>query len=100
MDEAERGFSFRKDAPLDMRMGPDVACSAEHLVNTWPESELGQIFREYGEERHWKGIASRYATLHSLSAATAVGGGGGGGGGEDSRVSKCGIVAAGQPAYS
>ena len=60
VDQADRGFSFSKAAPLDMRMGPSAPASAEHIVNTWSESELGQIFREYGEERHWKGIASRY----------------------------------------
>ena len=59
VDQAHRGFSFSKDAPLDMRMGPSAVASAEQLVNTWPEAQLGQIFREYGEERHWKGIASR-----------------------------------------
>ncbi|KAL3160154.1 hypothetical protein ABBQ32_010922 [Trebouxia sp. C0010 RCD-2024] len=59
VDQGDRGFSFSKEAPLDMRMGPGAAASAEQLLNTWSEAELGQIFREYGEERHWKGIASR-----------------------------------------
>lgn len=59
VDQAHRGFSFTKDAPLDMRMGPSAEVSAEQILNTWSEAELGQIFREYGEERHWKGIASR-----------------------------------------
>ena len=59
VDQAHRGFSFSKDAPLDMRMGPSAEVSAEQILNTWSEAELGQIFREYGEERHWKGIASR-----------------------------------------
>lgn len=59
VDQGDRGFSFSKEAALDMRMGPGAAASAEQLLNTWSEAELGQIFREYGEERHWKGIASR-----------------------------------------
>ena len=70
VDQAERGFSFSKTAPLDMRMGPDAAASAEQIVNTWSETELGQIFREYGEERHWKGIASRCA--HHATYASAM----------------------------
>ena len=71
VDQAERGFSFSKAAPLDMRMGPDAPVSAKDMVNTWSESELGQVFREYGEERHWKGIASRYTChrIHTCSAA-------------------------------
>ena len=59
VDQAHRGFSFSKDAPLDMRMGPSAEVSAEQILNTWSEADLGQIFREHGEERHWKGIASR-----------------------------------------
>lgn len=42
-----------------MRMGPSAAASAEQILNTWSEAELGQIFRDYGEERHWRGIAGR-----------------------------------------
>lgn len=62
VDQGDRGFSFSKEAPLDMRMGPSAAASAEQILNTWSEAELGQIFREYGEERHWKGIAGRCTT--------------------------------------
>ncbi|KAL0051717.1 hypothetical protein WJX82_000937 [Trebouxia sp. C0006] len=59
VDQGHRGFSFSQDAPLDMRMGPSAEVSAEQILNAWSEAELGQIFREYGEERYWKGIASR-----------------------------------------
>lgn len=34
--------------------------SAEQLVNTWPEAEIGKVIREFGEERHWRGIARRW----------------------------------------
>jgi 16S rRNA (cytosine1402-N4)-methyltransferase len=50
LDEAERGFSYRLDGPLDMRMGPDAAQSAAEIVNEWPEDRLTDIIRRYGEE--------------------------------------------------
>ncbi|MFH0761258.1 MAG: 16S rRNA (cytosine(1402)-N(4))-methyltransferase RsmH [Bacteroidota bacterium] len=49
IDNPERGFSFRYDAELDMRMSPDIPGSASVIVNQAPESELIRIFREYGE---------------------------------------------------
>jgi 16S rRNA (cytosine1402-N4)-methyltransferase len=51
LDDATRGFSFRLDGPLDMRMDQRAALSAYDLVNEEPEAELARIFREYGEER-------------------------------------------------
>ena len=59
MDTAERGFSFLRDGPLDMRLGPSAPHSAAEIVNNWSEDELGRIFREYGEERYWRHIAQR-----------------------------------------
>ena len=49
-DEGNRGFSFRTDAPLDMRMDQTSSLTAEKLVNELPEVELARIFFEYGEE--------------------------------------------------
>ncbi|MDH5525934.1 MAG: 16S rRNA (cytosine(1402)-N(4))-methyltransferase RsmH [Nitrospirota bacterium] len=57
LDDAARGFSFRHDGPLDMRMDPDGPTTAADLVNTLDETELTRIFREYGEERHAARIA-------------------------------------------
>jgi 16S rRNA (cytosine1402-N4)-methyltransferase len=57
LDQAERGFSFNKEAPLDMRMNPEGDLTASTVVNTYPEAELLQIFSEYGEERMSKTIA-------------------------------------------
>ncbi len=51
LDDAARGFSFRLDGPLDMRMDQRAELSAYDLVNEEPEAELARIFREYGEER-------------------------------------------------
>lgn len=58
LDEASRGFSFRTDAPLDMRMDPTAGQAAAEVVNTAEAQELARIFREYGEER-WAGRIAR-----------------------------------------
>ena len=57
LDEAERGFSYMQDAPLDMRMDPLSALTARELVNTWSEEELAQVIWKYGEEKWSKRIA-------------------------------------------
>ncbi len=50
LDHAERGFSYRHDGPLDMRMGPDALISADDVINRWSQADLTRIIREYGEE--------------------------------------------------
>jgi 16S rRNA (cytosine1402-N4)-methyltransferase len=57
IDRPERGFSYRTDAPLDMRMDPAAELSASDLVNEAGERKLTRIFREYGEERYARPIA-------------------------------------------
>jgi len=57
LDRGERGFSFQQAGPLDMRMNRESELSAELIVNSWPEGELGRIFRDYGEESQWKRAA-------------------------------------------
>ncbi len=57
LDDAERGFSYMQDAPLDMRMDSSSSLSAKDVVNTYTESELFRVISEYGEER----FASRIA---------------------------------------
>jgi 16S rRNA (cytosine1402-N4)-methyltransferase len=58
-DSPERGFSFRFDAPLDMRMNPASGITAADLLQQLPESEIARIIFEYGEERHSRRIARR-----------------------------------------
>ena len=59
LTKAERGFSFSKDAPLDMRFDTDSDFSAYDVVNTYKEDDLVRIFSEYGEERFSKRIARK-----------------------------------------
>lgn len=59
LDQAERGFSYHQDAPLDMRMDLDGTLSAYDIVNKWPYEDLIRIFFQYGEERFSKQIARR-----------------------------------------
>lgn len=57
LDEAERGFSYQQDAPLDMRMDESKSFSAYDVVNTYSETDLNRIIYTYGEERWAKRIA-------------------------------------------
>jgi 16S rRNA (cytosine1402-N4)-methyltransferase len=57
LDEAERGFSYMQDAPLDMRMDPSSSLTAREIVNTWAEKDLAQLIWKYGEEKWSKRIA-------------------------------------------
>ena len=57
LDAGERGFSYRQEGPLDMRMGPDAPRTAHQLVNQAPESELVRILRTLGEERFSRRVA-------------------------------------------
>jgi len=59
LDKAERGFSFRAEGPLDMRMDPSQGTNAAALVNEATEEELCGIFWQYGEERFARQIARR-----------------------------------------
>ena len=59
LDNEERGFSYMKDAPLDMRMSQDDAFTACQVVNTYGEKELTEIIRKYGEEK-WASRISKF----------------------------------------
>ncbi|MDW3715011.1 16S rRNA (cytosine(1402)-N(4))-methyltransferase RsmH [Pseudomonas sp. 2023EL-01195] len=57
LDDAERGFSFLNDGPLDMRMDPTRGVSAAQWIATAPEDEIARVLKEYGEERFAKRMA-------------------------------------------
>jgi len=59
LDEADRGFAYSFDAPLDMRMDNTTGVTAADVLNSYEEKDLVKIFKEYGEERYAKQIASR-----------------------------------------
>jgi 16S rRNA (cytosine1402-N4)-methyltransferase len=57
LDTPERGFSFRSEAPLDMRFDPEASITAADLVNNLPEAELADLIYQYGEERRSRAVA-------------------------------------------
>src|SRR3989338_8535548 len=57
LDDAERGFSFMNDGPLDMRMNPDAGVSVADFIASAAEEEIARVFKEYGEERFAKRMA-------------------------------------------
>ena len=59
LESDSRGFSFQKNAPLDMRLNPNQELTAEYIVNNYPEIELAHLIKAYGEERHSRQIARR-----------------------------------------
>ena len=61
LDQAERGFSFMQDGPLDMRMDTSCGISAAEWVNTESEAEMARVFKEYGEERFARRMAGAIA---------------------------------------
>ncbi len=58
LDEVDRGFSYSRDAPLDMRMDPGAPVTAADVLNTYSQGELVRVLREYGEERFAPRIAA------------------------------------------
>jgi 16S rRNA (cytosine1402-N4)-methyltransferase len=68
LDNAERGFSFLHDAPLDMRFSPTQSMTAADLVNDLPEADLADLIFRHGEDRHARRIAS--AIVHARPLRT------------------------------
>lgn len=73
LDEAERGFSFHQDAPLDMRMDRDNPTSAAMVVNEWSEAELSRIIWEYGEEKWSRRLAQFIVKARATAPLTTTG---------------------------
>jgi 16S rRNA (cytosine1402-N4)-methyltransferase len=70
LDTAERGFSFRADGPLDMRLDPRSPTTAADMVNTLPEEELANLIYKYGEETASRRIARRIAEARDREPIT------------------------------
>jgi 16S rRNA (cytosine1402-N4)-methyltransferase len=70
VDQAERGFSFSKEAPLDMRFNPDNPITAQQLVNGLTEQELANIIYQFGEERNSRKIAKAIVKARPIHTTT------------------------------
>ncbi len=70
VDEAARGFSFRNDGPLDMRMDPDSGMSAAAWLSTASETEISDVLWRYGEERRSRQIARRIVDTRKTNPLT------------------------------
>lgn len=66
LDERERGFSYKQDAPLDMRMNQDQELTAYHVVNTYDYHDLVRIFFKYGEDKFSKQVARKIEQARSI----------------------------------
>ena len=70
LDEADRGFAYSYDAPLDMRMDSTQGNTAADILNTYAESDLARIFKEYGEERYAKAVAKNIVEMRKTQQFT------------------------------
>ncbi|MDP1929168.1 MAG: 16S rRNA (cytosine(1402)-N(4))-methyltransferase RsmH [Thiobacillus sp.] len=73
LDDATRGFSFRFDSPLDMRMDPGSGLSAAEWLATAAEGEISEVIRSYGEERFAKSIARAIVAARQIEAIRTTG---------------------------
>ncbi|MEM6452634.1 MAG: 16S rRNA (cytosine(1402)-N(4))-methyltransferase RsmH [Cyanobacteria bacterium P01_D01_bin.105] len=74
LDQSHRGFSFRYEAPLDMRMDDTQALTAQEIVNHWDEKTLADTIYEYGEERLSRRIARRIVEKRPFTTTTELAG--------------------------
>ena len=70
LDVAERGFSYRNDAPLDMRMDQSQPWSASDVVNGYPAAQLAKVLQQYGDERFAKRIANAIVAARPIESTT------------------------------
>lgn len=73
LDQAERGFSFREDAPCDMRMNPDSEPSAAEFLESADDAELIRAIRDYGEEPSWRRVVNRIKDARGTGALKRTG---------------------------
>ena len=73
LDNGERGFSYREDAPLDMRMDQRKALTAREVVNSYSEQDLYRIIRDYGEDRFAKNIAKHIVRERQIQSIETTG---------------------------
>ncbi len=74
LDAARRGFGYRADGPLDMRMGPDASMAAADIVNTWPQADIAAILRRFGEERFAARVAAAIVAARPLAGTEELAG--------------------------
>ncbi len=74
LDDADRGFSYRQDAPLDMRMDPDDPWSADDVVNGYAEAELTHVLAAYGDERYARRIAQAIVAARPIETTSELAG--------------------------
>lgn len=72
VDAAERGFSYHRSGPIDMRMGADVSESAADIVNSYNREDLRDLIRRFGEERHAGRIADGIIAARPIGDTTAL----------------------------
>ena len=73
LDTADRGFTYREDAPLDMRMDQRQTQTARDIVNGYSESELYRVIRDYGEEKFAKNIARHIVSARQTKSIDTTG---------------------------
>ena len=73
VDDAERGFSFHRDGPLDMRMDPETPLTAAEVVNSYPADRLEKLIRTYGEDRYARRIARAIVAARAKSPLRTTG---------------------------
>jgi 16S rRNA (cytosine1402-N4)-methyltransferase len=70
LDKPARGFSFQREGPLDMRMGPDTTLTAEQIVNRWPAEQIAMLLKEFGEEPEAEKIARAIVAARAKAPLT------------------------------
>lgn len=70
LDEADRGFAYSYEAPLDMRMDATQGKTAADIINSYSEQDLARIFKEFGEERYAKGVAKAIVEARKTAPLT------------------------------